>query len=215
MNIIVAGCGKLGAKLAQMLDSEGHNVTVIDKDINTFKKFKPSFKGNFVEGIAFDKETLLKAGIESADAIASTTDADNINIVTALIAKKRFKVPIIMARIYDPLRAEIYKNMGISNISPTLWGANKMKDIICHPDLFRIATFGNGEVEIIETEATIFLEGHYVRDFTIPQELQIVSIVRNGTAIIPTMDTAFFKSDKIFIAVTLFGKTKMKQMIGS
>jgi K+ transport systems, NAD-binding component len=214
MNVIVAGCGKLGAKLAQMLDLEGHNVTVIDINNDAFKKFKPSFKGKFVEGIAFDKETLLNAGIEKADALASTTDGDNVNIVTALIAKKRFKVPIIMARIYDPIRAEIYKNMGISNISPTLWGANTMKDIICHPDLFRIATFGNGEVEIIETEASIFLEGRYVRDLNILSELNVVSIVRNGNAIIPTMDTAFLKGDKIFLAVTILGKTKMKQMTG-
>jgi trk system potassium uptake protein TrkA len=213
MNIIVAGCERLGAKLAQMLDSDGHNVTVIDKDVNAFKKFKPSFKGKFVEGIAFDKNTLLNAGVEKADALASTTNADNVNIVTALIAKKRFKVPIIIARIYDPIRAEIYRKMGIGNISPILWGASRMKDIICHPDLFRIATLGNGEVEIIEIEASIFLEGRNVENFNIPSELNIVSIVRNGAAIIPTMDTSFLKGDKIFFAVTAFGKTKMKQMI--
>jgi len=214
MNIIVAGCGRLGANLAQMLDSDGYNVTVIDEDTNAFKKLKQSFKGKFVEGIAFDKNTLLNAGVESADALVSTTNEDNINIVTALVAKKRFKVPIIIARIYDPIRAEIYRKIGISNISPTLWGANKAKDIICHSDLFRISTFGNGEVEIIETEASIFLEGRYVENLIIPSELNVVSIVRSGTAIIPTMDTAFLKGDKIFLAVTPFGKTKIKQIMG-
>lgn len=214
MNIIIAGCGRLGVKIAKMLDSDGHNVIVIDKDINAFEKLKPSFKGKFVEGIAFDKNTLLNAGIEKADALVATTNGDNINIVTALVAKKRFRVPIIIARIYDPIRAEIYRKMGINNISPTLWGANKVKDIICHPDLFRISTFGNGEVEIIETEASIFLEGRYVKNLTIASELNVVSIVRSGMAIIPTMGTAFLKGDKIFIAVTPFGKTKMKQMMG-
>lgn len=212
MNVIVAGCGRLGVQLAQSLDSDGHNVTVIDKDVNAFKRLKLSFKGKFIEGIAFDKEVLLKAGIKNADALASVTNGDNTNIITALIAERRFHVPIIIARIYDPIRAEIYKKMGINTVSPTLWGAGKIKDIICNPDLFRITTFGNGEVEIIETEASIFLEGRNVKDVTISSELSIVSIVRNGTAIIPTMNTTFLKGDRVFIAVTPFGKAKIKQM---
>lgn len=213
MNIIVAGCGRLGAQLAQLLDSDGYNVTVIDKNANSFKRLKPSFKGKFVEGIAFDRDTLLSAGIESADAMASTTNGDNTNIVTALIAKKKFQVPTIIARIYDPLRAEIYRKMGISTVSPTLWGANKMKDLICHPDLFRISTFGSGEVEIVVAEIPKLLEGRYVRDIAIASELSIVSIVRDGSAIIPTLNTPFVRGDKLYIAVTTFGKAKMKQMM--
>lgn len=213
MNIIIAGCGRLGSQLAQLLDSDGDNVTVIDKDKNALNKLKPSFKGKFIEGIAFDKDILLKAGIEQADAIASTTSGDNTNIVTALIAKKKFKVPTIITRIYDPVRAEIYRKMGIGIVSPTLWGANIMKDLVCHPDLLRTSTFGNGEVEILETEASLFLEGRNVNDVTISSELNVVSIVRDGRAIIPTMNTSFLKGDKIFFSATALGKTKMKQMI--
>lgn len=213
MNIIVAGCGRLGTQLIQLLDSEGYNVTVIDRDKKSFKKLKPSFKGKLIEGIAFDKDTLLSAGIERADALASTTDGDNTNILTALIAKKKFQVPTIIARIYDPLRAEIYRKMGIGTVSPTLWGANKMKDLICHPDLLRISTFGSGEVEVVEAEVSKLLEGRYVRDVAIGSELSIVSIVRNGIAMIPTMNTPFIKGDKIFIAATSYGKVKMKQMM--
>lgn len=213
MNVIVAGCGRLGAQLSQLLDSEGYNVTVIDRDKNSFKRLKPSFKGNFIEGIAFDKDTLLSAGIERADAMASTTNGDNTNIVTALIAKRKFQVPIIIARIYDPLRAEIYRKMGITTVSPTLWGANKMKDLICHPDLLRISTFGSGEVEIVEAEASKLLEGRCVRDINVASELSVISIVRDGTSVIPTLNTPFVKGDKLYIAVTAFGKTKMKQMM--
>ncbi|SNX54632.1 TrkA family potassium uptake protein [Thermoanaerobacterium sp. RBIITD] len=214
MNIIVAGCGRLGAQLTQILDADGYHVTVIDKDKNAFKRLK-TFKGEFIEGIAFDKATLIRAGIENADAIASVTNGDNTNIVTALIAKKKFKVPTIVARIYDPIRAEIYRKMGINTVSPTLWGANKIKDLICHPDLFRVSSFGNGEVEIIETEASIFLDGRHVRDISIPSEVNVVSIVRNGIAVIPTPSTTFKKGDKIFIASTAFGKSKIKQMFMS
>lgn len=213
MKVIVAGCGRLGSELAVLLDSDGFDVTVIDKDSNAFKRLKPSFRGKFVEGIAFDKDILLAAGIERADALASVTNGDNTNIVTALVAKKKFRVPIITARIYDPIRAEIYRKAGISTVSPTTWGANKIRDAICHQDLFRVDTFGNGEVEIIETEATIYLDGRYVKDVTISSELNIVSIVRDGKAIIPTMNTSFRKGDKIFISVTSFGKSKLKQMI--
>lgn len=213
MNVIVAGCGRLGSELAQLLDSDGFSVTVIDKDSNAFKRLKPSFKGKFIEGIAFDKDILISAGVQHADALASVTNGDNTNIVTALIAKKKFKVPIITARIYDPIRAEIYRKMGISTVSPTTWGANKIRDAISHQDLLGINTFGNGEVEILETEANIFLDGRSVRDVTISSELNIVSIVRDGTAIIPTLNTSFRKGDKIFIAATPFGKIKLKQMV--
>lgn len=213
MKVIVAGCGRLGSELAVLLDSDGFDVTVIDRDSSAFKRLKPSFRGKFVEGIAFDKGVLISAGVERADALASVTNGDNTNIVTALIAKKKFKVPIITARIYDPIRAEIYRKMGISTVSPTTWGANKIKDAICHQDLFRVETFGNGEVEIIETEATVYLDGRYVRDVTISSELNIVSIVRDGRAIIPTLNTSFRKGDKIFICATSFGKSKLKQML--
>lgn len=213
MNVIIAGCGRLGSQLAQLLDTDGYNVTVIDKDANAFKRLKLSFKGKVVEGIAFDKETLIDAGVENADALASVTNGDNTNIVTALIAKKKFRVPIITARIYDPIRAEIYRKMGINTVAPILWGANKIKDFICHPDLFEISTFGNGEVEVLETEAAALLDGRYVKDVMIASELNIVSIVRNGIAIIPTMNTTFQKGDKVFIAATALGKTKLKQMM--
>lgn len=215
MNIIVTGCGRLGAELSQILDSDGYHVTVIDKDKEAFKRLKTTFKGVIIEGISFDKATLKKAGIENADAIASVTNGDNTNIVTALIAKKKFKVPTIVARIYDPIRAEIYRKMGINTVSPTLWGANKIKDLICHPDLYRVLSFGNGEVEIIKAEASVFLDGRHVSDISIASELSVVSIVRNGLAILPTPNTAFQKDDKIFIAATAFGKTKIKQMFMS
>jgi K+ transport systems, NAD-binding component len=213
MNVIVAGCGRLGSELAYLLDSDGYNVTVIDRDNNAFGRLKPSFKGKFIEGIAFDRDTLISAGVEHADALASVTNGDNTNIITALIAKKKFKVPIITARIYDPMRSEIYRKMGISNVSPTSWGANKIKDAICHHDLLRVSTFGNGEVEIIEAEASVHLDGRNVRDITVPSELNVVSIVRDGIAVIPTLNTSFKKGDKVFLAATHYGKTKMKQML--
>lgn len=213
MNVIIAGCGRLGSELAQLLDSDGYNVSVIDKDVNSFRRLKASFRGKFIEGIAFDKQTLITAGVERADALASVTNGDNTNIVTALIAKKKFNVPLITARIYDPIRAEIYRKMGINTVAPVSWGANKIKDFICHQDLLEISSFGNGEVEILETEASVVLDGRFVKDVMITSELNVVSIVRNGIAVIPTMNTAFNKGDKIFIAATAFGKVKLKQMM--
>ena len=215
MKIIIAGCGRLGSELAQLLDSAGHKTAIIDRDMNAFKRLKTSFGGKLIEGVAFDRYTLIRAGIENADALASVTNSDNTNIITALIAKRRFKVPIISARVYDPLRAEIYGKIGINTVSPTIWAAQKIKDFISNPDILRANTFGNGEVEILEIVASVFLDGRYVKDVTITSELNVISIVRDGIATIPTMNTSFKKGDIIFIAATPFGKAKMHQIINT
>ena len=213
MKIIIVGCGRVGAQLAQILAAEKHSVVVIDKNKDAFKRLGPSFNGQRVEGVGFDKEVLLKAGIEKADALASVTNGDNTNILAALVAKKMFKVPQVVARIYDPLRAEIYRKIGIPTISTTIWGANRIKDILSHPAIHTELAFGNGEIELVEIEAPPQLEGRVVRDLSITLECSIFCIVRDSVAMIPTLSTPFKKGDKIFMAISPFGKTKLEQML--
>jgi trk system potassium uptake protein TrkA len=213
MKIIIVGCGRVGAQLAEALSSEKHSVVVIDKNKEAFKRLKPTFAGQALEGIGFDKEILLKAGIEKADALAAVTNGDNTNILTAVVAKRMFKVPQVVARIYDHLRAEIYRKMGIPTISTTIWGANKIRDMISHPTIYTEMSFGNGEVELLEVEAPPQLEGRMVKDLSISLECSIFCIVRNSIALIPTLNTPFQKGDKIYMAISPFGKTKLEQML--
>lgn len=119
MHVIIVGCGRVGSQLAQILSSEGHNVVIIDKNGDSFKRLGPDFNGITITGVGFDPDILKRAGIERADAVAAVTNGDNSNIMVSEIAKKIYKVPRVLTRIYDPLRADIYKKFGLNTIGTT------------------------------------------------------------------------------------------------
>jgi len=128
MKVVILGCGRLGALLAWMLSQEGHGVTIIDRNREAFRHLGEGFKGRTILGTGIDEDILLLAGIEEADAFAAVTNGDNTNIMAAQIAKLKFKVPRVIARVYDPLRACAYRDLGIPNISPTIVGAGLIRD---------------------------------------------------------------------------------------
>jgi trk system potassium uptake protein TrkA len=128
MKILIMGCGRTGALLASMLDAEGHTVTILDINDYSFRRLQPDFKGIALVGDGTSDETLKKAGIEEADAFVAVTQGDNRNIMAAQIAKHIFKVPKVILRIYDPLRRELYNNLGLEAFSPTTIFAQLLKD---------------------------------------------------------------------------------------
>lgn len=130
MHIIIVGCGRVGSQLAQILSSEGHNVVIIDKKATSFKRLGPDFNGITITGVGFDPEILKRAGVERADALAAVTNGDNSNIMASQIAKKIYNVPQVITRIYDPLRADIYKKFGLNTISTTTIVAQIFKGAI-------------------------------------------------------------------------------------
>lgn len=130
MRIVIVGCGRVGSTLARMLDAEGHEVTIIDQNADQFRRLGPDFRGTALIGNAIDEDTLRRAGIENADAFAATTNGDNTNIMTAQMAKHLFHVPRVIARLYDPIREETYRLLGLETFSPTIVGARMMRDIL-------------------------------------------------------------------------------------
>ncbi len=130
MHVVVLGCGRVGATLAMALEAEGHSVAVIDRNREAFRRLSRGFKGKMVLGIGIDEDVLRKAGIERASGFAATTNGDNTNIMSAQIVKTRFRVPRVIARIYDPLRADAYRELGIDTMSSTLIGAGVCRDYL-------------------------------------------------------------------------------------
>jgi trk system potassium uptake protein len=128
MKIIIMGCGRTGAQLAANLDADGHQVTILDINDYSFRRLPPGFKGTALLGDGTNDETLKKAGIEGADAFVAVTQGDNRNIMASQIAKYIFKVPKVLLRIYDPLRRELYNNLGLEAFSPTIIFAQLLKD---------------------------------------------------------------------------------------
>lgn len=128
MNVVIMGCGRVGAQLATLLDADGHKVTILDVDAHSFRRLPPSFGGTALVGDGTDEETLKKAGIAEADAFVAVTQGDNRNVMAAQIAKHIFNVPKVVCRIYDPLRKDIYEALGLDAISPTTVFAKLLKD---------------------------------------------------------------------------------------
>lgn len=214
MKIIIMGCGRVGEQVSRLMADEGHEVVVIDYDANALARLGPEFKGRKVKGIGFDKNVLVDAGIEQADAFAATSSSDNANIVAARIARQVFRVPTVVARLYDPRRAEIYRRLGMRTISSTTWGAERIRELLIHRDLDPVTTFGSGEVCLVELQVTPRLVGRNVKHLSVPGEVGVAAITRQGQAFIPISGTEFRAGDVIHLIILASGMDRFKEMVG-
>jgi trk system potassium uptake protein TrkA len=208
MRVIVLGCGRLGSRVANMLDGEGHDVAVIDLYPTAFELLRPTFSGERLVGFGFDRDVLEQARIDRADAFVAATTGDNRNVVAALAAKRRYRVPTVVARIYDPDRARIYLSQGIRTVSPVQWSAGRIRDILLHPAIEAEHEFGDGEVAQVRVKLPPHLDGHSVQEVTIPGDVAVAVIVRNGRAVLPTLGTRLQTGDiaRFIVAREAYGR---------
>lgn len=213
MHIVILGCGRAGSRLAQHLSGQGHSVAIIDKDPNAFQLLGADFSGNKVTGVGFDSNVMLEAGINNADAFIAVSSGDNSNLVASKVAKDVFNVPEVIARIYDPRRAEIYKRMGIATVAPVTWGVNRILDI-----LFVEGKAASGTHEVLESELLELdihipakLAGKKVSEFEISGEVKVVAIERGEEVFMPTEETSFEKGDLAHVAVNRSHVNKLRK----
>ena len=128
MKVIIMGCSRTGAALAGMLDADGHTVTILDTEAYAFRKLPPTYNGVAMVGNGLEEEVLKRAGIEEADVFVSATQGDNRNVMACQIAKHIYGVPKVVSRIYDPIREEMYRSLGIESVSPTKVVAELLKE---------------------------------------------------------------------------------------
>src|ERR1022692_2068121 len=126
VHIVIMGCGRVGSTLAHILEDQGHSVAVIDQDVEAFRRLRPGFRGTKVTGVGFDRDVLIEAGIDKADAFAAVSNGDNSNVIAARVARESFSVQRVAARIYDPRRAEVYQRLGIPTVATVRWTADQM-----------------------------------------------------------------------------------------
>lgn len=214
MHVIIVGCGRVGARLASMLSRAGHSVVVIDKNPLAFERLEKSYGGVRLAGVGFDRKTLLEAGIERADALATVTNGDNTNFVVASIAVEDFHVPRVVARIADPIRADIYSRLGIPTISATMWSSARIRDLIVSPELQEVLAVGSAGVTLYEVETPERLVGRTVNHLSIPGEIQVVAITRRGRGFIPVLGTALERHDRLLIAAEGDSVAKLRGMLG-
>jgi len=214
MHVVIGGYGRVGRYLASMLEARGHTVAVIDRNEKAFAGAGSDIRGRRISGEVFDRDTLVKAGIERADAYAAVTSGDNSNIVSARIARERFDVPCVVARIYDPRRALIYERFGIPTISSVNWSSGMLLATILEPAVKTVNVVGGGEVLVIAADASTHLSGKRITEVDYPGKFHIVALVRDGIAMLPEPRTELAKGDSLRITVTRDALPELKKLLG-
>lgn len=214
MHVVIAGFGRVGQSLAHALEKHGHSVAVIDRNRQVFEEYGQELKGRKLTGEVFDRETLVKAGIERADAFAAVTSGDNSNIVSARIARERYGVKTVAARIYDPRRAVIYERFGIPTVCSVQWASARLFALLEQPELRLEAVLGGGEVMLMTVDVPTHLTGRRVVDVEIPDRFTIASVSRDGEAMLVPGRFELMKGDRLHIAVTKAAFDELKQLLG-
>jgi len=214
MKIVVFGCGRVGSGLAVALSLRRHTVTVVDVDPAAFERLGGNFPGRTLRGSAVDRETLVAAGVERADGVAAVTATDEANEICARMAMQAFRVPKVVARLYDPFKADVYHHLGVQTVTPVNWAVHRMADLLCYSHLDAVISLGSGEVDIVETEVPPLLVGRTVPELRVPGEIRIVAITREGRTFLPTDGTLFCKGDRLHIALLGASSDRLRTLLG-
>lgn len=201
MKFIIIGCGRVGAGLARTLNQRGHEIVIVDKDPAANVGLGGGLSGHLIVGSALDREVLLQTGITRADGLAAVTGSDDVNIVTARLARQVFHVPRVVARVYDPRKAEVYQRLGLQTLNPATWGVSRIAELLSYARLQPTASLGAGDVDMIETDVPPLLVGRTVNDVTIPGEVHVTAISRGGRTFLPTLGTTFTEGDLLHLVV--------------
>jgi trk system potassium uptake protein TrkA len=213
MYIIIVGCGRVGSELAKLLSGEGHNVVVIDRLQASFDRLGSTFNGLTLVGNGFSLDLLRQAGIEKADAFCSVTNGDNTNLISAQVARKIFKVSKVIARVYDPQRANIYTALGLDILSGTILFASMIRDKIVE-SRFSSYLIESKDLGVLEIDVKDDLAGKAVADINVPGEFMVVAIRRLEGVVIPEPRTAVKKKDVLMAVVKVESLKKIKEKFG-
>lgn len=202
MNLIVIGCGRLGADLAYRLFRKGHTITVIDQSAETFSNLSREFRGRTMEGEVLNQDVLLRAGVETADGLAAVTNSDAINMVVAHAVKEIFHVPRVVARNYDPRLRELHEAFQIQTVSSSTWGAQRLEDFLCTDLMVPILTIGHGEIEIYEIRIPKGWEGRLIQEILPQTGCTPIAVTRGGRALLPSPDLRLEEEDLLHTSMT-------------
>ncbi len=213
MNIIVVGCGRTGSLLARSLDRRGHRVVVVDPNPEQFNRLGPDFRGRTVTGVGFDRDVLMRAGIESAHGVAAVTSDEMANLLVAFIARHHFHVPHVVARLFEPERAALYQAIGVPVVTAAEWRMHRIEQLLCNPALNVMDTLGNGEVTIVELTVPPAWAGRSFGFLFVPERVIPTVLIRGGSARIPAPDTSLEVGDIIRLSVATDALEELRAML--
>ena len=195
------GCGRVGAELTIQLAKGGHDVAIIDKRKEVFDRLPPGFDARTIVGIGFDQEVLEEAGIKEADAFVAVSNGDNSNIVSARVAREHYHVPKVIARIYDPMRADIYEKLNIPTVSTTRWGVKQMILMLTHPGEEIKETLAAGDLFRMRVEIPSHLVGKPVSSLNLDGKILVAGVDRGGKGFVPVRSSTFQEGDYAAVIV--------------
>lgn len=206
MNFIVIGCGRVGAELAHHLFKSGHQVVVVDANRQAFNRLHPDFRGRTLEGEGLAESVLERAGVREADGLAAVTNSDALNAVVSHAAREFFGVPVVVARNYDPSLRGVIEAFGLQTVGSTIWGAQRVEEMLINPSERVVYSAGNGEVEIYEVRIPQEWNNRTLDELLNPlKECCPVALTRAGRSSLPDANMKLHTDDLLNVSSTFEG----------
>jgi trk system potassium uptake protein TrkA len=213
MRVIIMGCGRVGSELALELLKGGHEVTVIDKNPTAFWKYPPGDEARTLVGLGFDRDVLEEAGIKEADAFVAVSSGDNSNIVSARVALERYHVPKVVARIYDPRRAEIYERLNIQTVATTKWGVKQIQLMLFHDRQEVRESLGGGDLVRLRVPVPHHLVGKSATSLNVEGKILVAGVSRGGGGFIPTATSTLQEGDYLAVIMAKEGMGLLDELL--
>jgi len=201
MHIVVVGCGRVGSGLGVSLSKEGHTVSIIDRASRAFRRLPPDWQGRRVVGSGFDRDDLERAGAIGADALAAVTSGDNTNILTVRIARETYHIPQVVARIYDPRRAEIYQRLGIPTVATVTWTIDQVRRRLLPELVTGEWADASGKLLLIDRAMPEEWAGRRLADVEEPRRVSLVGVTRAGLPRLDARELIGQEGDQLHLAV--------------
>ncbi|MGB8362132.1 MAG: TrkA family potassium uptake protein [Acidimicrobiia bacterium] len=214
MRILLLGCGRVGSGLAYRLEIDRHEVTVVDADKKALDRLGRGFTGTALVGDALDRKLLERAGIADVDALAAVTGNDEVNAVAARLAVRHFHVPRVVARMYEPRQAELYRKLGVLTISPVEWGVTRLAQLLTVSELARVGDVGGGNVQLLEARIPPSLGGRTAEELEIPGEVRVVAVTRSASTQLASRSSTLESGDMVTVAVVTGAERRLEELLG-
>lgn len=200
MHVVIMGCGRVGASLAAALERLGHEVAIIDKNQESFRRLSSDFHGRQILGVGFDRQVLIDAGIERAGAFAAVSSGDNSNIISARVARENFGVEHVVARIYDPKRAAVYERLGIPTVATVPWTTDRFLRTLLPDGVSSAWRDPTGNVAVLQLPLHEAWIGHSVQELQEATGARVAFVMRFGTPVLPDSKTVLQADDLVYVA---------------
>jgi trk system potassium uptake protein TrkA len=201
VHVIVVGCGRVGSALSQQLLDDGHTVAIVDRRSEAFRRLPPDFRGTTVQGIGFDRDRLVEAGIERAGAVAAVTNGDNSNVLIARVARETYGIDRVVARIYDPRRAAVYQRLGLATVATVAWTTDQVMRRLLPDPTGAEWTEPTASVCILERQVVKPWIGKPITEFEEANHVRVAAVGRRGAALVPTASTVAQEGDLLYVSI--------------